>query len=60
MRFIDANIFLRHLTQDEPAMSAECSALLHEIEQGKILAWTIDLVIYDRIPTIKRVLPNVR
>jgi uncharacterized protein len=47
MRFIDANIFLRHLTQDVPAMAAECTALLREIEQGDLQAWTNDLVVAE-------------
>jgi predicted nucleic acid-binding protein len=47
MRFIDANIFLRHLTQDKPAMAVECTALLGEIEQGNLQAWTNDLVVAE-------------
>jgi predicted nucleic acid-binding protein len=47
MRFIDSNIFLRHLTQDVPAMAVECTALLREIEQGKVQAWTNDLVVAE-------------
>jgi predicted nucleic acid-binding protein len=47
MRFIDSNIFLRHLTQDVPAMAAECTALLRAIEQGKVQAWTNDLVVAE-------------
>jgi predicted nucleic acid-binding protein len=47
MRFIDANVFLRHLTQDIPAMAAECTALLRDVEQGKVQAWTNDLVVAE-------------
>ncbi len=47
MRFIDSNIFLRHLTLDVPAMAAECTALLRDIEQGSVQAWTNDLVVAE-------------
>ena len=47
MRFIDSNIFLRHLTQDVPAMADACTALLREIERGNLQAWTNDLVIAE-------------
>jgi predicted nucleic acid-binding protein len=47
MRFVDANVFLRHLTQDDPAMAAECTALLREVEQGRLRVWTSDLVVAE-------------
>lgn len=47
--FIDTNIFLRHLTNDNPVQSPACFALIQDIEQGKIQAWTSDLVILEVI-----------
>jgi predicted nucleic acid-binding protein len=47
--FIDTNIFLRHLTNDNPIQSPACFALIQVIEQGKIQAWTSDLVILEVI-----------
>jgi predicted nucleic acid-binding protein len=46
-RFLDANIFLRHLLNDHPTRSAACLALVKAIEQGKVAAWTSDLVISE-------------
>ena len=47
LRFLDANIFIRHLTNDHPAQSLACFALIQAIEQGKVQAWTSDLVISE-------------
>ena len=46
-RFLDANIFLRHLLNDHPTQSPACLALFHAIERGQISAWTSDLVISE-------------
>ena len=47
LRFLDANIFIRHLTNDHPVHSPACFTLIQAIEQGKIQAWTSDLVIAE-------------
>ncbi|MDI7277446.1 MAG: type II toxin-antitoxin system VapC family toxin [Anaerolineae bacterium] len=47
MPFLDANILLRHLTNDDPASGRACLALMRAIEQGEIRAWTSDLVIAE-------------
>ncbi len=47
MRFIDTNIFIRHLTNDHPVHSPACFALIQRIEQGTLTAWTSDLVISE-------------
>jgi predicted nucleic acid-binding protein len=47
MRFLDANIFIRHLTNDHPLISPACFALFQAIEQGREQAWTSDLVITE-------------
>jgi predicted nucleic acid-binding protein len=46
-RFLDANIFIRHLTNDHPVHSPACLALIQSIEQGSVQAWTSDLVIAE-------------
>lgn len=47
MRFLDANIFIRHLTNDHPVFSPACFALFQAIEQGREQAWTSDLIITE-------------
>jgi predicted nucleic acid-binding protein len=47
LRFLDANIFIRHLTNDHPVHSPACFALIQAIEQGTIQAWTSDLAISE-------------
>jgi predicted nucleic acid-binding protein len=46
-RFLDANIFLRHLRNDDPVRSPACKALFDQIEQGTLEAWTSDLVVSE-------------
>ena len=46
-RFLDSNIFIRHLTNDHPTHSPACFALIQAIEQGRIHAWTSDIVISE-------------
>lgn len=45
--FLDANIFIRHFTNDHLVQSPACFALIQAIEQGKVQAWTSDLVISE-------------
>jgi predicted nucleic acid-binding protein len=46
-RFLDTNVFLRHLRNDDPVRSPACKALFEAIEQGQLDAWTSDLVISE-------------
>ncbi len=46
-RFVDANIFLRHLLNDHPTHSPAALALFRTIEQGNIRGWTTALVISE-------------
>ena len=46
-RFLDANIFLRHLRNDDPVRSPACKALFVQIERGSLEAWSSDLVISE-------------
>ena len=45
--FLDSNILLRHLTNDDPERGQACFALIQAIEQGELSAWTSDLVIAE-------------
>lgn len=49
MPFLDTNIFLRHLIQDDPQKAALCTALLAVVERGEIHAWTTDLVVAELV-----------
>jgi predicted nucleic acid-binding protein len=48
-RFIDTNIFLRHLLNDDPQRSPACFALIQAIEQGHLTAGTSGLVIAELV-----------
>src|SRR2546430_12152133 len=45
--FLDANIFIRYLRNDDPIKSLACKALFERIEHGAEEAWTSDLVISE-------------
>ncbi len=45
--FLDTNIILRHLLNDDPVKSPACFALIQRVEQGKASAWTSHLVIAE-------------
>ncbi len=47
MRFIDTNIFLRHLTRDDPSKAEACRELFRQVEQGAVEVWTSDLVVSE-------------
>ena len=45
--FLDTNIALRHLLQDEPNQSPIASALIQDLAKGNRRAWTTDLMIAE-------------
>ena len=45
--FLDANILLRHLTNDDPLKGRACFALIQAIEHGDVTVWTTELVIAE-------------
>lgn len=45
--FVDTNVFLRHVLNDDPRKSPACLALLQSIEQGRVDGWTSELVISE-------------
>jgi predicted nucleic acid-binding protein len=52
--FIDANIFLRHLTQDHPTHSPRATAYLERIEQGELQAHTALMIVFEVVFTLER------
>lgn len=47
MQFVDANIFLRHLTNDQPTKAQACSALLYQAHRKEIRLTTSESVIAE-------------
>jgi uncharacterized protein len=47
MRFLDTNIILRHLAKDHAIQSPACFRLIQDIEQGRMIVWTSELVISE-------------
>lgn len=45
--FLDTNIFLRHLLNDNPVHSRACHALFQSIERQELTAWTSALAIAE-------------
>jgi predicted nucleic acid-binding protein len=52
--FLDANVFLRHLRQDDPVQSARASAILSRIEQNGLRVRISDTVIFETVFTLQR------
>lgn len=47
--FLDTNVFLRHLLNDDPVQSPAALTLFRAIEQGTISVWTSDLVVAELV-----------
>ena len=45
--FLDTNILLRHILNDDPHRSAACFALIQAIERGDTTVWTSELAIAE-------------
>ena len=54
LAFLDTNIFLRHLRQDDPMLSPKATALLGRIERGELSARTSDIVIFETVFSLQR------
>ena len=52
--FIDANVFVRHLTGDHSAHSPKATAFLARVERGEVRARTADTVIFETVFTLER------
>jgi predicted nucleic acid-binding protein len=47
MRYVDTNIFIRYLTQDDPNKSAACLAFFNDVRDEKVEATTCEAVISE-------------
>jgi predicted nucleic acid-binding protein len=52
--FLDTNILLRHLCQDDPILSPKATAILDRIERGELQVRTSDTVIFETVFTLQR------
>lgn len=52
--FLDTNVFLRHLRQDHPILSAKARAIFERIEGGDLKVRTCDTVIFETAFTLQR------
>jgi predicted nucleic acid-binding protein len=52
--FLDTNVLLRHLRQDDPDHSPRATAFLKRIEQGEVKVRTSDTVIFETVFTLER------
>jgi predicted nucleic acid-binding protein len=55
LSFLDTNIFLRHLLQDDPDHSPRASTFLKRIEEGEVKVRTSDTVIFETVFTLQKV-----
>jgi uncharacterized protein len=54
LAFLDTNVFLRHLLQDDPTQSPKASAFLKRIEEGSVKVRTADTVIFETVFTLQK------
>jgi predicted nucleic acid-binding protein len=52
--FLDTNVFLRHLRQDDPVLSPKATSIITRIEQGTLRVRTSDTVIFETVFTLQR------
>lgn len=52
--FLDTNILLRHLRQDEPILSPRATAILDRVERGELSVRTSDIVVFEAVFTLQR------
>ncbi len=52
--FLDTNILLRHLRQDEPILSPRATAILDRVERGELSVRTSDIVVFESVFTLQR------
>lgn len=52
--FLDTNVILRHLLQDDPEQSPKATAFLIRIERGELKVRASELVIFETVFTLQR------
>jgi predicted nucleic acid-binding protein len=48
-RFVDTNIFIRHIAGDHAEQSPAARALIEDIDQGRVIGWTTDVAIAEAV-----------
>ncbi len=52
--FLDTNLFLRHLTHDDPVLARRATALWRRIAAGLEAVETVDTVVFETVFTLQR------
>jgi predicted nucleic acid-binding protein len=52
--FLDTNILLRHLLQDDPRQSSRCTSYLGRIERGEVRARIANTVVFEAVFVLQR------
>ena len=52
--FLDTNILLRHLRQDDPVLSPKATLILQRIEAGALTVRTSDTVVFETVFALQR------
>lgn len=52
--FLDTNILLRHMVNDDPVQSPRATATLARIERGELEVHTADTVVFETVYTLQR------
>src|SRR5690242_12401680 len=52
--FLDTNVLLRHLLDDEASQSPRATAFLARVERGEIMVRTSDIVVFETVFTLQR------
>lgn len=54
LRFIDTNIFVRHIAGDHPEQSPRATGAFERIERGEESVQTADTVVFETVYTLQR------
>jgi uncharacterized protein len=52
--FLDSNILLRHLLQDDPQQSSKATSFLYRVENSELRVRISELVIFETVFTLQR------
>lgn len=58
--FLNTNLLLRHLTQDNADLSPRATALIRRIAAGELVVRTTDTVVFETVYTLQRFYQNPR
>jgi predicted nucleic acid-binding protein len=54
LAFLDTNVLLRHLRQDDATLGAKATAIIRRIEGGELQCRTTDTVVFEVVFTLHR------